>query len=129
MDNIKKILIIGTDSEISKYLSTFIPLLGNFAIEQAFDLTEALAKTNAFEPELIIYDLNLSGAEAKDVLREICAKHPKINLLVILKEKTEEARLRSENIRDILVKPFDLSDLSQKVKKLLSLDKEIPEQQ
>lgn len=121
----QKILVVDENKQIYDYLSNFIPLLGEFEVEHASSLMQALAKANAFEPILILYDLDMyPQAHAKNVLREIRRRHVKSKTLVMVSDSSEEPHLKKEGFDDILVKSFDLTDLSHHVKTLLPLKNE-----
>ncbi len=120
----KKILIADNNPEVLQYLSSFIPLVGAYDVEQASNHIEILAKINAFEPELMILDLLMPSIDGKQILKEVKKKHPQIKILIITEEHIDEQTLTKQGAHEILSKPFDLTDLSQKVKKLLPLSEE-----
>lgn len=120
MEQSKKVLLVNQDTEFRDYLTNFIPLLGNFEIEGAPHLIAGLAKTNAFKPELLIYNLDLAQARARDIfLAELKKKHPDTKMLVVVSSKDEKEKIKQIGMQHVLVKPFDLTDLSEEIKKLL----------
>ena len=96
----KKILVLEEDAGLVEYLNNFIPLLGPYEVEQAWDDLGALAKLNAFEPELVVLDSNLIHAHSQQILEEVKKKHPRTKILVI-------------------TTPIDFTELSYRVKRLL----------
>lgn len=126
MTDQKRILIADDDLTIIHYLSTFIPLLGPYQVEHAFNGIEALAKINAFEPELLIVDLVMPKMNGREVLKEVREKHSHIKVLILTAMKADEQRLLKLGAQDVLFKPFQLSDLSQKVKNLLPAEDAVP---
>jgi len=119
-DGSKKVLLLNQDSKLQQYLANFIPLLGNFEIEEAPHLISGLAKTNAYRPELLIYNLDIRQAHARNIfLDELKAKHPNTKILVVASNKDEKSEIKKMGVKNVLVKPFDLTDLSKVVKKLL----------
>lgn len=120
--NTKKIVLLNQDPEIERYLKSFIPLLGAFDLEIANHLISALAKLNAFQPELLIYNLDSKQAHAREIfLTEIRKKHPNTKILAIAANNTDAATLKGAGVRQLLIRPFDLTDLSERVKSLLPL--------
>jgi len=126
MGHSRKIVILDRDDQICEYLTTFIPLLGECEITRAHSAIDFLAKLNAFEPELLVYELNPLYAHARDILRETRKKHPRTHIIVMLPNAKEETSLREEGFHDILLKPVDLTDLSQRIKKALPMEEVAP---
>ncbi len=116
-----KVLTVGLQSKIEHYLVNFIPLLGDFEVEQAATPLEALAKINAFEPKLVIYGLDSAEPAAQEALKEIRQKHAQCHILVLLSVPEEEGKLKKAGVNDCLLMPFDFTELSQRVKMLLPL--------
>ncbi|MBI4115465.1 MAG: response regulator [Candidatus Omnitrophica bacterium] len=121
MDKKKTVLLLENEQELSGYLKKFIPLLGDYQVEEASDDVEILAKVNAFEPELVIFDCDTPKVHGKTVLKEILKSHPKTKVLAIATAKSDKDALREEGIHDVIAKTFDLGELSRKLKSLLPL--------
>lgn len=120
-----KILILTSDLEITAYLQSFIPLLGNYHLEIASSPVEMLAKINALEPELILLDIESATPQTPSpVLKEIFRNCSKSRLLAIVADHEGEEMLKKEGIDDIISRPFDFTDLSQRIKGLLPLQPE-----
>ena len=115
----KKILVLEEDSELVDYLHNFVPLLGPYEIEQAFDDWGALAKLNAFEPELVVLDLNLAQTHSRLILEEVKKKHPHSKVLVITTEAGRADALKQSGASEVMTKPVDITELSYRVKRLL----------
>lgn len=125
MDKTREVLLVEEDPEVVEYLSTFIPLLGSYKVVQAFEGMEALAKINALEPELVILDLSIPKIDTSHLLREIREKHRETKVLIITSKPPKE-ELGKRGAQEVITKPFDLSELSQKVKELLPADEKPP---
>ena len=115
----KKILIVEDDPVIVNYLSNFIPLLGEYEVERASNELETLAKINAFDPPLAIVDLHTPKVDGKEILKQIEHKHSKTKLLIIAKDSHEGKTLTNGKTHDVISKPIDLTNLSEKIKRLL----------
>lgn len=125
----KKILLADDDSHLIEYLSFFVPLLGSYEIEKAQDGMEAMAKVNAFEPELIILDILMPGMNGLEVIGNVRKNHPHVKILAITASTIATQDLIVLGAHDVLRKPFDLSALSQKIKQLLPGEKEVAPQE
>ena len=111
----KIVLIKDADPEITKYLENFITLLGPYKIQHASKDLEFWAMINAFEPVLIIF-----GKRDEELfLKEIQRKFPKIRVLILTKTPIGEKLFKNNPHIDVLNYPFDLKELSQKVKNFL----------
>lgn len=118
----KKILLADDDQHLINYLSCFIPLLGNYEIDCATDGMQALAKLNAFEPEILILDILMPRMNGLEVLHHCRKNHPSVKVLIITQTALDTQDLITFGAHAVLFKPFDLADLSQKLKNLLPLE-------
>ena len=114
----KKVLVAENNPEILGYLKDFLVFLGEFEIQQVQTSVELLAAVNALEPELVIIDLNAMKVNAQELFQEI-KKNPSVQILAITVRKGEEKILKSQGASEVLNKPVDLTELSEKVKKIL----------
>lgn len=122
MEKVRKVLVVEDDPEIVEYLSSFIPLLGPYEVAQAGNELEALANINAFEPELIILDLRMPKIDGRTFLKEVEKKHQKTKVLVLITEAAEEKEFAREGRFEVISKSLDLTELSERVKRLLPPD-------
>lgn len=123
MPKTHRVLVIDDRKDTFDYLSDFIPLIGQYVVEHAPTLIHALAMTNAFEPEVIVFNTEIKPAEhAHYVLSEIRRKHEASKVIALAADETAAEALRKAGLTRILAKPFDMTDLSQRVKELLPPD-------
>ncbi len=115
----RKVLIVEDDPEVVEYLTSLVPLLGSYEVEQAFDGIEALAKVDALELELVILDLGMPKVDGKQILGELQKRHRKTKVLIISSNQGEDKTWREKGVQEVVRKPFELSELSQRVKRLL----------
>ncbi|MBI4116019.1 MAG: response regulator [Candidatus Omnitrophica bacterium] len=115
--NVRKVLIIEDDSHVVQYLSSFIPLLGEYEVEISSNEIDALAKINAFEPALVILDMNTSHLNSERILQEVKDRHTRNRILLIAKK----GEMNSPLVKgyEIVSNPSDLSEVSQHVKRIL----------
>lgn len=115
----KKILVLEEDTELVQYLNDFVPLLGPYEVEQAFDDLNALAKLNAFEPELLVLDKNLAQIHSEHILEEVKKKHPHTKVLMITGAGQQANTSRPSGANEVMAKPIDFTELSYRLKRLL----------
>ncbi|HSX40919.1 MAG TPA: response regulator [Candidatus Saccharimonadales bacterium] len=116
----KKILVIDDDAAIADTLQTVLEL-ESYIVKSLTD-AGALAKTlKSFLPDLILLDVLLSGTDGHTVAANL-RKNPKTKLIpLVLLSGHPDAREVSKKIKadGFIPKPFDLSDLSETIKKVL----------
>lgn len=125
-----RVLVVDDGAEIFEYLADFMPLVGPYVVEHAPTLIHALAKTNAYEPEVIIFNTEMHPQEhTRAVLKEIMSKHKDCRIIAVTEPNSKtESYLKKQGVSSVLVRPFDMTDLSQRVRALLPpLKNEKPE--
>ena len=123
MSKILRVLVVDDQQDIYEYLTDFLPLVGSYAVEHAPTLIHALAKTNAYEPEVIVFNTDIPPQQhTRQILKEIMNKHKNCRVLAVATDDAETKRvLKKQGVHGILVRPFDMTDLSQRVKEMLPL--------
>lgn len=114
----KKILAVDDELDVLEYLASYLPLVG-YELETASGGMEALAKVNAFRPDVILLDILMPGVDGMAVLRDVKKHYPSIKVIIITATRTQKAELLAEGADDVLYKPLDLTELSERVKLLL----------
>lgn len=121
----RKVLIAEDETAILEYLASYIPLLG-YEVETAQDGIEALAKVNAFKPELLVLDIAMPKMDGTAVLAEL-KKHPsEMKVLVLTGTRIPREEFREAGADGVIYKPIDLTILSEEIKKLLPPADEVP---
>jgi two-component system, OmpR family, copper resistance phosphate regulon response regulator CusR len=115
-----RILVAEDDAALADFLSQRLQQ-EQFAVSVAGDGTEAerLAADQPFD--LLILDLNLSGAAGLDVLRSIRSKKPELPVLVVTGAAQVEERVQSldAGADDFLAKPFVFAELAARIRAVL----------
>lgn len=115
-----RILVAEDDAALAEFLSQRLRQ-EQFAVRVAGDGTEAerLAADQPFD--LLILDLNLSGAAGLDVLRSIRSKKPELPVLVVTGAAQVEERVQSldAGADDFLAKPFAFAELAARIRAVL----------
>lgn len=122
MSQRKTILLIDVDPPTRKYLENFTRLLGNYTVGWAAENLEIQAWINAFETALIIWDSSQIKKDGGQLFREIRKKYSSLQVLVMIESRQDEKMIKKDTLVETLTKPFDLKELSQKIKKLLPQD-------
>ena len=110
------ILVLDCDYCLDSVLEDFLRDEG-YAVILAASAQEALAKTRAFEPDLILMDCELKGIDCLTLLPELLVEHPKA--AVILLASRPEVSSVVEAIKlgalDFFERPYDLEKLKQAI--------------
>ncbi|MBI4854048.1 MAG: response regulator [Acidobacteria bacterium] len=117
-----KVLIVDDDAGIIKIMTAMLKMIG-CQIVAAFDGQEGLEKALEHLPDLIISDLlmpKMDGSQLFDRLREF-PKTASIPFVCLTSRGQEDEKLAAfeKGVEDYWVKPFVISELSMKTKKIL----------
>lgn len=92
-------------------------------VDSAFDGFEAGRKLVTFEPDLVILDLMLPGIDGFKVCKNIRmdkkTKHIKVLAITGFDSPENRKKIFSSGANDYLAKPLEVSDLLERVEKLL----------
>lgn len=115
-----KILIIDDDPDVRTVMNILLKKQG-YAVESAARPDEALQKIALFRPALILLDVLLSGADGRELCRQIKANPATASITVIMFSAHPGA---SENFAaygadDFMTKPFNQEGLLRKVQQAL----------
>ena len=116
------ILIVDDEEPIRSILSRKLEFDG-YNCEVAADGEEALHKTSMKSFDLVLLDVNMPGLSGMEVLRRLTADHP--DICVIMLTAMADTKMHIQALRlgayDYVTKPFDLDDLSTRVKKAIEI--------
>ena len=115
----KKIMIVDDEIDIRTPIQEVLERNG-YKVITAVSADDCLKKVQAGEkPDLILMDIVMPGTP----VRKIIPKLGKIKIAYLSVVKTSEAEkkdlMKSKNIVDIIEKPFELTELIKRVKKLV----------
>ncbi len=125
-----RILIVDDEEVISLTLSEF--LQGEqFEVATAADLHSALAQVAAFEPDIVLCDVQLPGADGITVLNRALQIRPETLFVMITAYATVENAVAAfqRGAQDYLMKPVLFEDLLAKLDRLMSLRRLLRENQ
>ncbi|HBW56836.1 MAG TPA: DNA-binding response regulator [Oscillatoriales bacterium UBA8482] len=111
-----KILVVDDDPAIRNLISRYLSQQ-NYQIEVAADGKTALKVFEQFNPDLVILDLNLPDTTGLVLCREM-QNQTHVLILMLTSEQDPKLGLK-EGADDFVTKPFDLEELSLRIKAIL----------
>ena len=122
MTKLPKLLIIDDDAHLRESLAEVLELDG-FECHQAGAAKEGIAAAQKLEPEVFIIDFQLPDSSGLQICQEL-RKRSKTVILIMMTGRflsSEEKKQGFERGADeYITKPFDLAELSARIKQLLS---------
>src|SRR5208282_768802 len=102
-----------------------------FDVATAIDLQSALAQVAAFEPDIVLCDVQLPGADGITVLNRALQLRPETLFVMITAYATVENAVAAfqRGAQDYLMKPVLFDDLLAKLNRLMSLRRLLRENQ
>jgi DNA-binding NtrC family response regulator len=125
-----RILIVDDEEVIASTLKEF--LQGeNFEVATAGDLASTLTQVEAFEPEVVLCDVQLPGADGITVLNRTLQLRPETLFIMITAYATVENAVAAfqRGAHDYLMKPVLFEDLLAKIGRLIRFRRLLQENQ
>ncbi len=114
-----KILLIDDDANICDLVKIYLENEG-YEVKVASDGSEGLAFFKMYEPDLILLDIMLPKKDGWQVCREIREQSSKPIIMITAKSEVFDKVLGLElGADDFIVKPFNVKELSARVKAVL----------
>lgn len=114
-----KILIIDSDTNICEHLKFYFENEG-YSVKAAYDGMEGISFFKIYEPDMVLLDTMLPKKDGLQVCREIREISSKPIIMISAKGDVFDKVLGLElGADDFLVKPFDVKELSARVKAVL----------
>ena len=125
-----RILIVDDEEVIASTLREFLQSEG-FAVASAGDLPSALAQVESFEPEIVLCDVQLPGADGITVLNQTLQLRPETLFIMITAYATVESAVAAfqRGAHDYLMKPVLFEDLTARIDRLIRLRRLLRENQ
>jgi two-component system, OmpR family, response regulator len=117
------ILVVDDDPDIRRIAALALERLGGFRVALAESGDQALAQVDTARPDVILLDVSMPGADGPEILAALRSNAATRNVPVIFFTATsseEEAeRLRGLGAIGVVPKPFELGELSGKIRTIL----------
>lgn len=116
-----KILIVEDHPELLEAISNTL-VLQQFTCETAGDYRLASEKIVIYDYDLMVVDINLpGGGSGLDLIRELKKTNPETGIIVISARNSTTNKIEGLELGadDYLTKPFDLAELTARVKSLV----------
>ena len=114
-----KILVIDDDANICDLLRLYFEN-ENYEVKTASDGVEGISYFKMYEPDLVLLDIMLPKKDGWAVCREIREMSSKPVIMITAKGEVFDKVLGLElGADDFVVKPFDMKELSARVKAVL----------
>jgi DNA-binding NtrC family response regulator len=126
----RRILIVDDEEVIAATLKEF--LQGEqFEVATAMDMPSALAQVEAFEPDVVLCDVQLPGADGIHVLNRTLHVRPETLFIMITAYATVENAISAfrQGAHDYLMKPVRFEDLLVKIDRLINFRRLLQENQ
>lgn len=131
----KKILVVDDEPVVVKSLKEILQLQ-NYEVVTAGNGEECIKKILSEKPDLVILDIMMPGMDGYDFLVSLkemkvikedepeIPDMPDVPVIVVTARGDDLAKdmVGRENIRDYIVKPYDVNDLLTRIKKILGED-------
>lgn len=115
----KTILVVDDEQDIRDSVKTIL-ISNGYKVATAVDGDDCLQKVGDIKPDLILLDIMMPGTPVEEIIPQI--KDIKIAYMSVV--RISDARKRGlclqSNIVDFFQKPFNVSDLINRVKMILS---------
>ncbi len=122
MTRLPKLLIIDDDAHLRESLAEVLEL-GGFECHQSSAAKDGLASAAKISPDVVIMDIQLPDSSGFQICQEL-RKRSKSTILIMMtgrflssEEKKQGFELGAD---EYITKPFDLAELSARIKQLLS---------
>lgn len=119
---LSKILYVEDDPDIQTVARMAMEMVGGFSVEVCSDGYEALAKAEAFQPDLMLLDIMMPGMTGIHTLEQLRALHT-INQIpaIFMTAKIQNHEIESykkQGVLGVIPKPFDPMALSNDINRI-----------
>ena len=112
------VLLVDDEKEYVELLSERLETR-DFAVSKAFSGDEAIERIEKGDVDVVILDVLMPGKDGVTTLREIKARNPLVEVVMLTGNATVESAVEGMKIGafDYLMKPVELRDLVEKIVK------------
>ena len=116
-----KVLIVDDDKDILEVVALILNIHG-YTVETVSRAEETIDKIKKYKPDIILLDINIAGHDGRDICKRLRSFKTTKDIPVILFSAIPELEKEHNGCgaTDFLSKPFETSDLIQKIEKHLN---------
>ena len=115
----KKILIVDDEEDVRESVRMILNANG-YTVETAVDGDDCLRKINQIKPDLILLDIMMPGTPVTEIIKQIQDIKIAFMSVVRISDARKRGLCSQSNIVDFFQKPFNVSDLVDRVEFILS---------
>lgn len=111
----KSILVVDDEPDVRQSVRMILEMNG-YDVTEAIDGDDCLKKIKEKKPDLILLDIMMPGTPVAEIVKQI--KDIKIAFMSVVRisDARKKGLTTQDNIVDFLQKPFNVSDLIERVK-------------
>jgi DNA-binding NtrC family response regulator len=124
--NLRKILLVDDEPQITHMIGSLLGRMGpNYRMLLALDKNKVLELLKQENPEVLLLDIDLYGiSSGLEILDIVNREHKNTKPIVITgRAKSHRAQIEKIGCFHFFEKPFDVTELNEKIKEALGLDK------
>ena len=117
-----RVLVVDDDAATVE-LARFTLTAAAFVVESTTDATNAMLLIAAFQPDLILMDIQMPGMNGLELTRQLKAQPEMQHIVVVaftaFAMKGDEARMRAAGCDGYIAKPFEVALFAETVRSYL----------
>jgi two-component system chemotaxis response regulator CheY len=116
-----RIFIVDDSKSLKEYVKDYLSQWGHEFAGEAMDCFKTVEEYSSCRPDLVILDMNIPEQDGLKTLSKILEMDRKAKVIIITEIGTEEMVFTAlhKGAKSFLVKPFTMSDLREKIEKVL----------
>ncbi|MFT3933645.1 MAG: response regulator [Chitinophagaceae bacterium] len=116
----KKILVADDDIDILTLVKMTLKMQG-FSVQAVSDWKEIDNNMNSFQPDLVLLDVSLGGADGRDICKKIKQQEETKNIPVILFSANVDMgeSIHECNAQAFIAKPYELSHFLKTIRSFI----------
>lgn len=120
----KKILVVDDEEDIRKSVKMILEVNG-YEVSTAIDGDELLNKIKQDIPDLILLDIMMPGPPIQEIIKQITDIKIAFMSVVRISDARKRGLCSQDNIIDFFQKPFNVTDLIDRIELILADKKNI----
>lgn len=115
----KTILVVDDEPDIRDSVKMILEMNG-YNVVTAIDGNDCISKVDKYSPDLILLDIMMPGMPVTDVVKQITEIKIAFMSVVRISDARKKGLCIQSNIVDFFQKPFNVSDLVERVELILN---------